>query len=289
VTLVRSLRALHAAGVAVCALGACTAASGADDTAGTAVVVSSYPLQYVAEAVGRDHVSVRNLVPPGGDTHGAEPAPQDVAALTDADVVVHQSGGLQPAIDDVVAQQRPEHLVDAGDLADRNRDPHFWLDPLRMAELGNRVADRLGEADPEHADDYAAAADDLAAALRALDGEFTAGLAGCRGATLVATHEAYGYLADRYGLRQIGVAGLDPQVEPSPARLRDVAEAVRESGARTIYFETEADPRVAAALAEELDLGTDHLHPVEQVQEGQTYPQLMRDNLAALERGLTCG
>jgi zinc transport system substrate-binding protein len=233
-------------------------------------------------------VSVANLTPPGGDTHGLEPAPRDVAALGEADVVVHLSGGMQPAVDDALVQQEPEHLVDAAGLADDGPDPHFWLDPLRLAELGQQVADELAEVDPDHAADYAAGAGRLEDSLAEIDQQYSDGLAACQGATLLAAHEAFGYLADRYGLRQVGVAGLDPQVEPTPGRLRRVAEEVAASDARTIYFEAAAGSSVAEVLAGDLGLTTDVLHPIERVTTEETYPELMAANLAALQRGLVC-
>ena len=282
-----SLGVLALAGCLVCGLTACGGEPAADDGR-PEVLVTSYPLQYVAEQVGAGHVSVANLTPPGGDTHGLEPTPRDVAALGGADLVVHLSGGMQPAVDDVLDQQSPEHLVDAAGLADDGPDPHFWLDPLRLAELGWQVADGLAEVDPGNAADYAAAADRLAETLTSIHREYADGLAACRGATLLAAHEAFGYLADRYGLRQVGVAGLDPQVEPTPSRLRRVAEEVAASDARTIYFEAAAGSSVAEVLAGDLGLTTDVLHPIERVTAGETYPELMAANLAALQRGLVC-
>jgi zinc transport system substrate-binding protein len=158
-----------------------------------------------------------------------------------------------------------------------------------MGELAGDVAEELSEVDPDHADDYAGNAERLQASLRELDEQYAEALAPCQGATLLASHEAFGYLADRYGLEQVGVAGLDPHVEVSPSRLRRVADDVRSSGARTIFFEAAAGLGVAETLAAELDLTTDVLHPIERVAEGDTYPELMEANLAALRAGLVCG
>lgn len=282
-----ALGVLALAGCLVCGLTACSGEPAADDGR-PEVLVTSYALEYVAEQVGAGHVDVANLTPPGGDTHGLEPAPRDVAALGEADLVVHLSGGMQPAVDDALAQQAPAHLVDAAELADHGADPHFWLDPLRLAELGRQVADELAEVDPAHAARYATAADRLEESLTAIDREYREGLAACRGATLLAAHEAFGYLADRYGLEQVGVAGLDPHVEPAPGRLRRVAEEVQASGARTIFFEAAAGSAVAEVLAVDLGLTTDVLHPIERVTPGETYPDLMASNLDALQRGLVC-
>ncbi|MGY1723438.1 metal ABC transporter substrate-binding protein [Blastococcus sp. SYSU DS0533] len=276
------------AGLLLCAVPGCDGSPAGASGEALDVLVSSYPLEYVAEEVGGDHVAVANLVPTGGDSHGLEPAPRDVAALGEADLVVHLSGGLQPGVDEVLEQQPPEHLVDAATVADRGPDPHFWLDPLRLADLGRQVADELGALDPDHAADYTASADRLADTLARLDQEYAETLAPCRGATLLATHEAFGYLADRYGLRQVGVAGLDPHVEPPPSRVRAAADAVRSSGARTIFFETAAGSSVAEVLAADLGLETDVLHPIERVTAEETYPGLMAANLTALQRGLVC-
>ena len=283
-----TLGALSLAGCLVCGLTACGAEASAADDGRLAVIATSYPLEYVAEEVGGELVAVTDLTPPGGDSHGLELSPRDVTTLTAADVVVHLSGGLQASVDDVVEQQEPEHLVDASSLADHGADPHFWLDPVRMAELAGEVAEGLSEVDPDHADDYTANAGRLQASLRELDDEYAEALAPCQGATLLASHEAFGYLADRYGLEQVGVAGLDPHVEVSPSRLRRVADEVRSSGARTIFFEAAAGIGVAETLATELDLGTDVLHPIERVTAEETYPELMAANLAALRRGLVC-
>lgn len=282
-----NLCVLALTGCLVCGLTACGGQEGAGDGR-VDVVSTSYPLAYVAEQVGGDRVEVTNLTPAGGDSHGLELSPRDVVTIEAADVVVHLSGGLQPSVDEALDQQEPGRLVDAAGLADRPEDPHFWLDPLRLAELAGQVSDGLAAADPDHAGDYAAAAERLTASLQELDDRYREVLAPCEGATLLASHEAFGYLADRYGLRQIGVAGVDPHVEVSPARLRRVADEVRDTGARTVFFEAAAGPGVAGTLAAELGLATGVLHPVERVAEGETYRELMAQNLAALRDGLVC-
>ncbi|MGY1823252.1 metal ABC transporter substrate-binding protein [Geodermatophilus sp. SYSU D00079] len=269
------------------ALTACTgeAARGADGTVD--VVTTSHPLQWVAEQVGGPHVEVTDLVG-NGAVHGFEPTPQQVVRLGQADLVLHQSGGLQPGVDDVLAQQPPDTMVDAASVADLGGDPHFWLDPLRLAEVARQVGAAVAELDPGAADDVRSRVAEVEAALASLDEEYATALAPCRGATLVTAHEAFGYLAERYGLEQAGIAGIDPGVEPTPARLRDVAEVVRDAGVRTVFFEATTSPAVARTLADELGVTTDVLHPVERVADGEDYLGLMRQNLSALQRGLVC-
>ena len=274
--------------LATVALAGCTGAAARDADGTVDVVTTSYPLQWVTEQVAGPEVAVTNLVPPGGDTHGFEPAPAQVVELAEADLVVHLSGGLQPGVDAVLEQEPPRHLVDVAAVADLDGDPHFWLDPLRLSAVARDVGAVLAELDVAAAEDVAARVAGVESLLAALDEEYATALAGCRGATLVTGHEAYGYLAERHGLRQVGIAGIDPAVEPSPVRLREAAETVQETSVRTVFFDAAASQATAAALADDLGVATDVLHPIERVAPGEDYLDLMRDNLAALQRGLVC-
>ncbi len=297
------LRRWTAACCAALATTACSGDPGADAAGGRVeVVASGYPLQYVAERVGQGHVTVEGLVPPGGDSHQVELTPRQVGRLGEVDLVVHLSG-LQPSTDAALEQHGPGHVVDAADVADLGAapgrppgtggtealDPHFWLDPTRLAAVARAVAEGLAVVDPEHARDHAAAADALAADLAELDAAYREGLAGCRGRTLVTSHEAFGYLAERYGLVQVGITGLDPAVEPSPARLRDVVQVVEGRDVRTVFFEASSGPALTQALADDLGLRTGVLDPVERAPApGGDYLSTMRANLRALQEGLDC-
>ena len=102
-------------------------------------------------------------------------------------------------------------------------DPHFWLDPLRMADLGDAVAPQLAEIDPDHAEEYRANAADLRLDLERLDREYADGLADCERHTVVVSHDAFGYL-EKYGLHFEPIAGLSPDAEPTPAHLAELQE-----------------------------------------------------------------
>jgi zinc transport system substrate-binding protein len=283
--------------------------AGSPDGAGAEVLASFYPLQYVAERVGGDRVQVDSLTPPGAEPHDLELAPADVARLGEASVVVYLSG-FQPAVDDAVAQTSPEHLVDAAahagpagtdDHADEESaedddhageagaDPHLWLDPTLLAEVAGDVADELAAADPDNAQEYEANAEMLAGELTALDEEFTAGLAQCEIRTVVVAHEAYGYLADAYDFEQVGISGIDPDTEPSPARLAEIGDVVRAEGVTTIFTESLVNPKVAETLADDLGVETAVLDPLEGLaDDSKDYQVVMRENLAALREALAC-
>ncbi len=119
---------------------------------------------------------------------------------------------------------------------------------MRSNDAGDGRHLVVSTVDPASADNYASAATRLATSLDALDADYAARLAACRGATLVTSHEAFGYLAARCGLRQVGIAGINPEVEPSPARVRDVIEVAEANGVRTLFFETLASPKLTGSI-----------------------------------------
>lgn len=307
-------RALLAAAIAVGMLTACDENASGARSDQLEVVAAFYPLQFVAERVGGDAVHVTNLAKPGAEPHDLELNAHQVAQVVDAKVIVYLKG-FQPAVDEAVGQQGGDRafdvaaavpLLDATDAghshegeepggeehaeATGGKDPHVWLDPTRLATIGDKVAERLGQADPGHAADYTARAATFRTELDALDKEYAAGLKTCQRREIVTSHAAFGYLADRYDLEQIGITGLTPEDEPSPRRVAEVAAEAREHKATTIFFETLVSPKVAETIASEVGAKTAVLDPIEGLQPNSTddYFSLMRKNLAALEPALGC-
>jgi zinc transport system substrate-binding protein len=296
--------------LAALALGGCANGVGVTGDGRLQVLASFYPLQFVAEQVGGEHVDVRNLTPPAAEPHDLELSPAQVRQIATADLVLYLSG-FQPAVDQGVAARRPVHVVDAADVvtlehhaaaegpghADDGEhdhgavDPHFWLDPTKLAQLAQPVAEELSAVDPANAAEYAAGATRLESRLGELDSQLQTGLAPVKGATLVTSHTAFGYLAARYGLEQVGISMLDPEAEPSPARLREIGAVVRERGVTTIFSETLVSPKVTDTLASDLGIRTAVLDPLEGLSKdaaasGEDYVTVMLANLRVLEQGL---
>ncbi len=266
------------------------------------IVAAFYPLAYAAEAVGGDAVSVTSLTPPGAEPHDIELSAAQVAEISQADLVLYIRG-FQPAVDEAVDQQAADRAIDvaaglsrraasSADTADGQsaEDPHVWLDPANMSSIGDVIATRLTELSPGTSSSIAAASTAFDDSMTALDAEFGSGLASCASTDLVVSHEAFGYLADAYGLTQVGISGLSPEAEPSPARLREVADLIETRGVTTIYYETLVDPKVAETIAAETGATTAVLDPLEGLPPGAEgdYLSIMRENLATLVTGQGC-
>lgn len=248
------------------------------------VVAAFYPLAFAAQQLGGTKLEVSNLTPPGVEPHDLEATTGDVQAIHSADLVLLLGHGFQPQLEDAAGRgKRVVWLLETPGLQRfDNGDPHVWLDPVRYALIVRRIGQALGRP-----------ATDLEVRLRALDREYRRGLAQCARHQLVTSHEAFAYLAQRYGLQQVAITGLTPEAEPAPKDLHRVVELVRRTGATTIFFETLVSPRIAETVARETHARTAVLDPIEgltsaEAGRGEDYFSLMRANLRALSGALGC-
>jgi zinc transport system substrate-binding protein len=294
--------------VAFALLGAaCGSSNEVRDGDGLVVVTSFYPLAEAAQRVGGDLVRVENLTPPGVEPHDLELAPDDLEAIVIADVVLYIGGGFQPAIQEGVADaegivldvldaagplRSPTPTEEQGEAA-VTADPHVWLDPMRYAGIVDAVSETLSRARPSQGPMFRSGAAEFRAELAALDREFADGLASCRSRTIVVNHAAFGYLAEAYDLEQLSISGISPEAEVDPARLAELKSLVEREGVTTIFTEELASPAVAETLAKEAGVETSVLNPLEgltpeQLDAGEDYLSVMRENLDALRSGLGC-
>lgn len=317
---VMNVRRQHISAVAVAAvtalgLGTLTGCSGdSAAAAGTGkfdVVASFYPMAFLAERIGGAHVHVTSLTQPGQEPHDLEISARQTAQLQDSDAVLYLKN-LQPSVDDAVAQSEVKTKIDAASLTSLEKhgnevgghaashdgskneelsglDPHIWLDPVRYAQVAEGVGKALEKADPKHAADYRKNTATLVKRLHALDTQFKDGLAHTESKVFITTHAAFGYLAERYGLTEEAVNGLDPESEPSAARVRELETMAREDGVTTVFYETLVSDRTAKTIASDAGLRTDVLDPIEGItakSRGTDYFSVQEANLKALRTAL---
>jgi zinc transport system substrate-binding protein len=273
--------------IAVAGLGATSGCGGSSGSSEKKEVAASfYPLAFAAQELGGDDVEVVNLTPPGTEPHDLEPTPSDVRELKSADLVLLLGHGFQPQLED--AAGNGDEVVDLLDTPGVNRfengDPHVWLDPARYELMARRIGDELGTR---------ASVRSFVSRLKALDRDYRRGLTDCARDDIVTSHDAFGYVAQRYGLHQIPITGLSPEAEPSPKDLSRVVDLVRSTHATTVFSETLVSPRIAKAVASETGARTAVLNPIEglepsEAEKGADYFVLMRSNLAALRLALGC-
>ncbi|WP_280898426.1 MULTISPECIES: metal ABC transporter substrate-binding protein [unclassified Streptomyces] len=301
-----------AATAALAALSACsTDSAAAGDTGKFDVVASFYPMAFLAEQIGGDHVSVTSLTEPGQEPHDLEISAKQTAQLQESDAVLYLKN-LQPSVDEAVAQAGVRTTIDAATLTSLEehgnevgghaaehddehgeeaggKDPHIWLDPVKYSEVAKGVGAAFGKADPDHAADYKANTAALVKKLDALNTKFEDGLKNTGSKVFITTHAAFGYLAERYGLTEEAINGLDPESEPSANRVKDLEKMAKADGVTTVFYETLVSDKTAKTIASDAGLKTDVLDPIEGItakSRGKDYFAVQEANLKALQGAL---
>ncbi|MFF4543143.1 metal ABC transporter substrate-binding protein [Streptomyces sp. NPDC001435] len=306
-----------AAAIAVTALGTGTLSGCSGDSVAAAqtgkfdVVASFYPMAFLAEQIGKSHVHVTSLTSPGQEPHDLEISPRQIAQLEESDAVLYLKN-LQPSVDSAVAQSGLKTKIDAASLTtleehgnevgghaaehdssensgESGKDPHIWLDPVKYAEVAKGVGATFEKADPDHAADYRKNTAALVKKLDELNTRFKDGLADTKTKVFLTTHAAFGYLAERYGLTEEAINGLDPESEPSAARVKDLEKMARADGVTTVFYETLVSDKTAKTVARDAGLKTDVLDPIEGITDksrGTDYFSVQEANLKALRTAL---
>lgn len=260
---------------------------------GLQVVATHYPLYEFAKQVGGDRVTATNITPPGAEPHDFEPSPQDLARAQNAKVLIYNGANFEPWSEQFAAGYKGVAVKASQHIELNQNDPHFWLDPMLAAKIIDAVRDGLTRAQPADADYFAQRAQAYKAELAKLDHDFSQGLQTCRLRTVVSAHDAFGYLAKRYNLEVVAIAGISPEEEPSPAHLAELSQFVKNKGITHIFYETLGNPRLAQIIATETDTKTAKFDPIEGLTKedetnGKSYITIQRENLAQLRNALAC-
>jgi ABC-type Zn uptake system ZnuABC Zn-binding protein ZnuA len=256
------------------------AACGSDNDSSadaTQVAASTAIMADIVERVGGEDVEVEQVIPDTSSPHDFALSAEDRATIEDSDLFVLNGAGLEAGISahefDVERFELAEHagrllpFEEAGahehegeehageeEHEHGSEDPHVWMDPTRVAEAAPALADALAEADPDNADAYRERADAYVEELTTLDSELEQAYSAIPAADrqLVTSHDALGYLADRYGFTVIATPfpASGPEAEPSAQATAEVEEAISGSGVPAVFAEETDDPEVLEQIAD---------------------------------------
>lgn len=269
------------------------------------VMVSFYPLAYLAQAIGGDMVSVTNMTPPGSEPHDFEPSPRHMILMGKVKLFMYNGADFEPWVMKWRggAFEHPERILDmAATLKGRgvsllekqgSVDPHVWLDPSIMIREAEIIRDLFSVLDPVNAGFYSENTTRVVDLLANLDSMFRGGLGVCEKNDIVVSHEAFEYLVRAYDIDVTSIAGISPDEEPSPKELARIVALVRAKGVKYVFFETTASPKLSEVLAREIGGETLVLNPLEspnphELQSGEDYISLMMMNLNNLRKALVC-
>ena len=271
------------------------------------IVTSFYPVYSMVKAVSGDLNDVRMIQSSSG-IHSYEPSANDIAAIYDADVFVYHShtleswaGSLDPSLQKskVKVLEASEGMtldrvsgledIEVGKGVDEKSlyDPHTWLDPEKVAEEAQIIADKLSELDSENKEIYQSNAKKFIDQAHELTNKYKPIFDKVEQRTFVTQHTAFSYLAKRFDLNQLGIAGISPDQEPSPRQLTEIQEFVKTYKVKTIFTESNASSKVAETLIKSTGVSLKTLNPLESdPQNDKSYLDNLEEDIAILAEEL---
>jgi zinc transport system substrate-binding protein len=268
------------------------------------VIASYYPLYDFVKSVGKDKVSVINMTPAGSEPHDYEPSAKALAEAQTTPVFVYNGGHMEPWTEGFLHDYKNTAVKASNSInllsaeakdnpAKTIQDPHFWLDPVLAKKIVDNIRDGLSKADPTNKEFYTKNADSYKAQLVILDAAYRNGLSQCSLRTVISSHDAFSYLAKRYNLNVVSIAGLSPEEEPSAAKLAELSQLIKDKGIHYVFFESLVSPRLADTIAAETGARTLVFDPIEGLtdadqKEGKNYLSIQRENLDNLRTALAC-
>ena len=282
----------------------------AADSGRLRVLVVETFLADITQNIAGERLQIETLIPIGMDPHAFVATPQDVAKISDSQVLVVNGAGFEEWLDEVLANAGGERLVieaaagltsrtapeSAGSGGDQHNegDPHFWLDPLSVIRYAENIRDGLSQADPAGQAIYAQNAAAYITQLTELDNWIKTELEAIPPAQrlIVTNHESFGYFADRYGFQIVGtiIPSVSTGATPSAQQMAQLINDIRASGVSAIFIETGANPELADQIAAEtgVQVVTDlYSHSIsEPGGKAPTYIAMMKYNVTTILEAL---
>ncbi len=259
------------------------------------IITSFYPLYFFTSQIGQNNIEVENLIPAGAEPHDYELTTGDIAKIENSHLLVINGSGFEPWADKLQNDllNKKIKVIKTAQHLTTVTDPHIWLDPVLAQQEVKIITQALIEIDPPHQSTYEKNSRALLEKLEKLHLAFKQGLQHCQQQNIITSHAAFGYLAKRYGLTQIAIQGINPDQEPSPKQLAEIADLAKKEKIRYIFFETLVSPRLADTLAREINAKTLVFNPLEGLtnverRTGMNYFTIQKDNLNNLRIALQC-
>ena len=277
------------------------------------IYASFYPVYFLASEIAGDKGLVISMVPAGAEPHDWEPTPRMVIELSKADMLIYNGVGMEPWIDKILpninrgkikiidasegiellkSEKHEEDEVQNGENHEQGiYDPHIWVSPKRAMQQAQTIYKAIVEIDPENTEYYRKNMAELDSKLTKLDKDISDASKSFKSNVIVVSHEAFGYFAKDYLLEQIAIRGVNPQEEPSSAKMIELAKICKEKNVKYIFFEKLTSPRLSNTLASEVGAGTLVLNDAaglneEDIKSGKDYITVMYENLENLKKAL---
>ncbi|MEM7561870.1 MAG: zinc ABC transporter substrate-binding protein [Pseudomonadota bacterium] len=223
-------------------------------------VVASFSIlgDMVSQVVG-SHAEVETIVGPDADAHVYTPTAANAKAVANADIIFVNAMGFETWSKTLIENSGTDAKVFVATegvkelSVDGEVDPHAWNSLLNGMIYVNNIADAMSQADPQHASDYKANAEAYNKRLEAMHNDALERLSALPAdqRTVVTAHDAFGYLADAYGLNFLAPVGIDTEAEPSASEMAALIDNLKETGAGALFVENITSPALVEQISRE--------------------------------------
>lgn len=275
------------------------------------VAVSTFSLYDISKNIAADTAEIFMILPFGVDAHSYEPTPKEVIKISKSDLVVYNGASLEPWIDGFEFKNKTINMslhVKLRELGedenhhnhhhhhghnDSSADPHYWLNPENMIIATQIIAKELINLLPQNKDIYVKNRDNYIDMLKSLDEKYKKSLSTCKLDTIIVNHNAFSYLAERYGFHVEALSGVSPEAEPSAKNMMRLIQHVKEHKVSTLFFESFVSDKAIKSIASEAKVACDVLQPLgnitaDEAKQKLSYEDIMKINLEKISKALEC-
>ena len=274
------------------------------------VTTTIYPLYSIAKEIGADKIKLQNLIPFGVEAHGFDPTPADMAKLSKSDIFITSSDSMEPWKDKIVKSLNIENKV--FDMSEHvklreiqeethhedehnhsNFDPHYWVSLNNYILMTEAITKLFIEKDGINKEIYTKNSEIYLEKIKTLKDKYETTMNTCTNKKILVNHDAFGYFADDYGVKQYSISGISPEDKPSAKAISELINLVKKEKINTVFFEEFASPKVAQTIAKAANVKIDTLRPAENIskeenKKGYGYLQIMEENLEKLKFAMDC-
>lgn len=260
------------------------------------IYTSIYPIEFATKEIVGDKMKVENIIPTGVESHGWEPTMKNIASMAESKIIFINGLGMESwknSVKETVGEEKLIEVskdVDLIKLTDREvdeenkYDPHIWLSIRNMEKISKNIFDEIIKIDSGNKDYYEKNYNNLVNKLKELDEKFSRELKNYEGKSIIVPHEAFGYLARDYGLKQLPIENINSSSEADLGTIANIVEMAKEEEIKTVFYEYNENKKLASTVAEEIKGNLKEIYTLEnitdeQIENKEDYFTIMEKNL----------